>query len=181
MKTKTKLMLTILHILSLIIFVGVSIEAGGFIVNAIGALVKPASVKYLWHIADLSALLNYDHNLFFTLLVTMSIVAVLKACLFYLIIDILHRKKLNITSPFNMGIDNFAQKAAYITSLIGLFSWCGVQFVQWLIQQGVKMPDIQLMRIDGADVWLFMSVTLFVIAQIFKRGIEIQTENDLTV
>jgi hypothetical protein len=30
-------------------------------------------------------------------------------------------------------------------------------------------------------VWLFMSVTLFVIAQIFKRGIEIQTENELTV
>jgi hypothetical protein len=33
----------------------------------------------------------------------------------------------------------------------------------------------------GADVWLFMGVTLFVIAQIFRRGIEIQTENELTV
>jgi len=45
----------------------------------------------------------------------------------------------------------------------------------------VKMPDTQHLRLGGADVWLFMSVTLFVIAQIFKRGIEIQTENELTV
>jgi hypothetical protein len=43
------------------------------------------------------------------------------------------------------------------------------------------MPDIENMRLGGADVWLFMGVTLFVIAQIFKRGIEIQTENDLTI
>jgi len=43
------------------------------------------------------------------------------------------------------------------------------------------MPDVQYLRLGGADVWLFMGVTLFVIAQIFKRGIEIQTENELTV
>jgi len=45
----------------------------------------------------------------------------------------------------------------------------------------VKMPEIQYLRLGGADVWLFMGVILFVLAQIFKRGIEIQTENELTV
>ena len=43
------------------------------------------------------------------------------------------------------------------------------------------MPDTQLLHLGGADVWLFMAVILFIIAQIFKRGIEIQTENELTV
>jgi hypothetical protein len=43
------------------------------------------------------------------------------------------------------------------------------------------MPDAESLHFGGADVWLFMGVTLFVIAQIFKRGIEIQAENDLTV
>lgn len=41
------------------------------------------------------------------------------------------------------------------------------------------MPDLHYLRLGGADVWLFMGITLLVIAQIFKKGIEIQ--NDLTV
>lgn len=49
------------------------------------------------------------------------------------------------------------------------------------MQQEVKMPDVQTLNIGGADVWLFMGITLFIIAQIFKRGIEIQSENELTV
>jgi hypothetical protein len=43
------------------------------------------------------------------------------------------------------------------------------------------MPAIESLRIGGADVWLFMGVTLLVIGQIYKKGIEIQTENELTV
>ena len=50
-----------------------------------------------------------------------------------------------------------------------------------LVKKGVNMPDIQYLHLGGADVWLFMGVILFVIAQIFKRGIEIQTENELTI
>jgi hypothetical protein len=57
----------------------------------------------------------------------------------------------------------------------------GANYTTWLIKQGVVMPVIQDLRMGGADVWIFMSVILFVIAQIFKRGIEIQEENDLTV
>ena len=65
--------------------------------------------------------------------------------------------------------------------MIGALSWWGSGYTAWLVKKGIKMPDIQHLRLDGADVWLFMGVTLFVIAQIFRRGIEIQTENELTV
>ena len=43
------------------------------------------------------------------------------------------------------------------------------------------MPTIHVLKIAGGDVWLFMGVVLFVIAYIFKRGIELQEELDLTV
>jgi hypothetical protein len=33
----------------------------------------------------------------------------------------------------------------------------------------------------GSDVWIFMGITLLVIAHIFKKGIEIQEEHELTV
>lgn len=181
MKVNTHQVLKILYILSWIIFVGICIEAGGYITNAVFAIANPSMVKYLYHEVDLSALLRYSTGHFFTLVLTMSVVAILKAYLFYLIITILSGKKLNLSQPFNRTVGRFISRLSYVPFLIGLFSWYGAKYTAWLVQQGIQMPEVQYLRLGGADVWLFMSVTLFVIAQIFKRGIEIQTENELTV
>ena len=180
-KISTRPILKLLYVLSWIIFIGICIEAGGFITNAFFALANPGTVKYLWHEVDLSDLFKYDTGHFFAETLIISIVAVMRACIFYLIIKILHDKKLNMSQPFSREVGRFIFNISYLTLLIGLFSWWGVRYTAWLVKQGVKMPDIQNLRLGGADVWLFMSVTLFVIAQIFKRGIEIQTENELTV
>ena len=100
--------------------------------------------------------------------------------MFYFIVSILHDKK-NLSKPFNDVVRRFLLTIAYLALGIGIFSFWGSKFSGHLISLGVTIPDIQQLRLGGADVWLFMSVTLFVIAQIFKRGIEIQTENELTV
>ena len=86
-----------------------------------------------------------------------------------------------MSQPFSREVGRFIFKISYLALSIGLFSWWGVKYTEWFVKQGVKMPDIEYLRLGGADVWLFMGVILFVIAQIFKRGIEIQTENELTV
>ena len=177
----TRQILNILLILSWIIFIGICIEATGFIVNAIFALANPSMVTRLWQQVDLADLLKYDHGWFFVVNLIMSIVTVMKAWLFSLIIRILHNKNLNIAQPFNNEVRRFIFYLSYVSLLIGLFSAYGIKYIEWLVKQGVKMPDTQLLHLGGADVWLFMAVILFIIAQIFKRGIEIQTENELTV
>jgi hypothetical protein len=169
-------------VLSWIIFIGVCIEAGGFIFNAFFVLViNPAGAYNFWNGLDLSDLYKHDRGYFFVVTLLMSIVAVLRALLFYLIIKMLHDKKLNMSQPFSKDLRRFITNVAYLALGIGLFSWWGAKYTEWFEKQGVDMPGIQYLRLGGADVWLFMSVTLFVIAQIFKRGIEIQTENELTV
>lgn len=180
-KISTKQILNILYLLSWIIFIGVCIEAGGFIFNAIFTLLDPINAKYFWKQVDLSVLYEYDHGYFLVELLLMSIVAVMRACIFYLIIKILHDKKLNMTQPFNKDLGHFIFNVSYLALGIGLFSWWGAKYTEWFVKQGVEMPDIQYLRLGGADVWLFMGVILYIIAQIFKRGIEIQTENELTV
>jgi hypothetical protein len=178
----TRQILKILYFFSWILFVGICIEAGGFIFNAFFTLViNPIDAKYFWREVDLSSLYAYDHGHFFAETFAICIVAVLRAWLFYLIIKLLHDDKLNMTKPFSGEVARFISKMAYIALLIGLFSWWGMKYSEWLTKKGVIMPGIQYLRLAGADVWLFMSVTLYVIAQIFKRGTEIQSENDLTV
>ncbi|ULT45661.1 DUF2975 domain-containing protein [Niabella defluvii] len=106
---------------------------------------------------------------------------VLKAILFYLIISILHNKQLTLEQPFTFIAQRFIIRIASLSLSIGLFSILGVKGAAWLSGQGVKMPDLQALHLSGADVWIFMSMALFVVAYIFKKGIELQTEQDLTV
>jgi hypothetical protein len=177
-KISTKQILKFLYVLSWIIFIGVCIEAGSFIFNGVFTLVlNKNGANYF----DLSTLYKYDPGYFFVELLLMSIVAVMKACMFYLIVKILHDNKLNMSQPFNKEMGRFIFNLSYLAFGIGLFSYWGVNYTEWLVKQGVTMPDIQHLSLGGADVWLFMGVILFVIAQIFKRGIEIQSENDLTI
>lgn len=181
-KITTTQILKILYVLSWIIFVGLCVEAGGFIFNAFfTSVINRIDAKHFWQQVDLSNLYNYDHGYFLVVTFLMIIVSVLRALLFYLIVKILHDKKLNISQPFNKETGKFIFNVAYLSFGIGLFSWWGVKYAEWFSSKGVTMPDVEHLRFGGADVWLFMSVTLFVIAQIFKRGIEIQTENELTI
>ena len=182
MTTTTKQVLKILTVFSWIIFVGVCIEAGGSIFSAFYTLViNPVNAATFWEGNDLSSLYKYDPGHFFAETLLISIAAVMKACIFYLIIKILHDKKLDMSQPFSREVRLFIIKVSCLAFGIGLFTGWGVKYTEWLVKQGVKMPDTHHLRLGGADVWLFMSITLFVIAQIFKRGIEIQTENELTV
>lgn len=180
-KISTGQILKILYVFSWMIFVGLCIEACGFLVNAVFALVNPAIVAHLWQQVDLSDLFKFDRGYFIVAVLIMSIVAGMKAWLFFLMIKILHNKNLKISHPFSKALGHFIFVASYITLIIGLFSLWGVRYTAWLTGKGIKMPDIGSVHLGGADVWLFMCVMLFIIVQIFKRGIEIQTENELTI
>lgn len=181
-KIGTKQILKILYVLSWIIFIGVCVEAGGSIFSAFYTLmINPINAATFWAGNDLSSLYQYDPGHFLVETLLISIPSVLKACIFYLIIKMLYGKKLSMAQPFNNEVRLFLIKGSCLAFGIGLFTAWGVKYTEWLVNQGIEMPDTQHLRLGGADVWLFMSVILFVIAQIFKRGIEIQEENDLTV
>src|SRR5436190_2438868 len=102
MSITTKQVLRVLYILSWIIFIGVCIEAGGSIFSAFYTLViNPVNAATFWEGNDLSGLYKYDRGHFFAEALLISIPSVMKACMFYLIIKILHNKKLNMSQPFS--------------------------------------------------------------------------------
>jgi hypothetical protein len=182
-KITTKRLLNILLIISWIIFIGVCVEAGGFIFNTIFTLfIKPVGARYFWEQIDLSALFAYDKGHFIALTSIMIIVAVLRAIIFYLILKLMYNKNVSMAQPFTKDVVRFIQMIGYITLAIAFFSRYGSNYSAWLrTEHKITIPDVQYLRLAGADVWLFMGVTLFVIAQVFKRGIEMQKENELTV
>lgn len=181
-KITTQTFLKVLEVLSWIIFIGLCIEAGGILFNTFYTLaVNPEGTKNFWMKADLSNLYQFDRMHYFSTTVIMCIVTVLKAIMFYLIVKALHDKKIDLAKPFNESVKKLIQNCSYLALGIGLFSWKGANYTAWFVSKGIAMPDIQSIRLGGADVWLLMGVILLVIAQIFKRGVEIQSENELTI
>ncbi|MFH6987861.1 hypothetical protein ACHRVW_08955 [Flavobacterium collinsii] len=181
-KISTQTILKVLHVLSWIIFVGLCIEAVGILTKTVATLtLNPNDAAKFWKSVDLTELYQYNQSQYITLSSVIIITASLKAILFYCIIKIFLNKNLNIAAPFNNLFRNFILTLAYISLGIGLFSSWGIELVNNLSNSGLKLQDIQQLQIAGSDVWLFMGVILFVVAYIFKKGIELQEENELTI
>lgn len=180
-RISTKYVLVFLQIIVWIFFVGLAVQAGGFITSAVFSIVNPSMVGKLYQQANLSSLFKYDVGHFFVLTFILSLVAILKAILFYLIIRLMMNKKLSIAQPFNKIVRRFIILFSFVSFVIGFFSNYGSRYASWLSSKGITMPDVDSMHIGGADVWIFMAIILLVISQVFKRGIELQTENELTI
>lgn len=179
----TNQILKVLQFLSWIIFIGLCIEAGGIAVNTLITLfINPEGANNFWEgSAYLASLFEFDTGYFGVITVIMTIVGVLKALMFYLIIKLFTEKQLNLSQPFSLELRRFILNMVYLSVGIGLFCNMGNRYTAWLHKQGLPAADLQSLQLGGADVWLFMAVILFVIVQIVNKGIEIQNENDLTI
>ncbi|HCE58860.1 MAG TPA: hypothetical protein DER09_13785 [Prolixibacteraceae bacterium] len=182
METKKDYVFIALNVISWIIFIGLCFNAGAYLFNAFFTLFyNPFGEGKLWDVMNLSELYNYNQSYYVTIASLIIITAVLKALMFYLIVKIFHDKKFDLSHPFNEPVRKFIVNIAWLALGIGLFSYWGAKDTENFVLEGVNMPDIQHLNLGGADVWLFMGVALLVIGRVFKKGIEIQNEIDLTV
>lgn len=182
MQSKTNFLLKMLHIVSWILFIGLCIEAGGYLVNGFMVLFVNSNIaQNFWGKVNLGDLYHFNVSYFIMLVCIIIITAVLKAILFYRIVKLFHDKKINLSQPFNTSMGRSIFNMSYLTLGIGMFSYIGAKYVAGFSNQGIKLPELQSLKLAGSDVWLFMGFTLLVFANIFKKGIEIQNENQLTV
>ena len=184
MSKRTDFAFKSLSILAWIIFIGLCIESGGLIVNAIISIFfNPIASSRFWGNRNLYELYQFNQSHFVTIVVLLIIVAILKSIMIYLIINLFHKKKLNLANPFNEQLGRVLFNIGYLAFGIGLFSWWGNNFSKWLtmVGQNVLTQTLVNIKFEGADVWLFMAIILLIFGMIFKKGIELQSENELTV
>ena len=106
------------------------------------------------------------------------VLALLKAYLFYLVVNIF--QKLNLVKPFNIEIAKLIEKISFEAVTIAILTVIAQQYTLRLVDNGYEVSDVDNYWNDTA-AFLMMAAILFVISQVFKKGIELQEENDLTV
>ena len=167
-----------LHIVAWIIFVGLSIDAGGLIVNFIFSLFKPEIVHNLYQKLDLSALYNSSKLAFFGMYGFILVISILKAYLFYVVVMLI--SKLDLLKPFNSHVADQITNISYFTFSIGILSNLARQIAENLLHLGSEIDNLKQFWPDS-QAYILMAAVIYVIATIFSRGVEIQNENDLTV
>ena len=178
MTKKDNYVFTGLQIVAWIIFVGLCIEAGALLVNFIYSLFKPEVVKNLYQKLDLSQIYSLNIWVYFGVYSFILTVSVLKAYLFYVVIKLL--SKLDLSNPFSSFVSVHISKISYVAFSVGLISYIARQTVQGLPHYGFDIAALDSFWIDS-KAYILMAAVLYVIATIFKRGVELQNENDLTV
>jgi hypothetical protein len=178
MSKKNDTILKVLHVVSWIIFIGLCIEAGALIFNFLYTLFKPSASQDIYKDLDLSEMYVNQFPQFIGLMSFVLVLAVLKAYLFYLVVEIF--QKLNLVKPFDNQISKLIGKISNEAFAIAIVSVIAHQYTERLIHSGYEVSHVQKYYNDTA-AFLMMAAIVFVISQVFKKGIELQNENDLTV
>ena len=84
--------------------------------------------------------------------------------------------KMNLANPFKMEVANKLEKISYVLLGTWLVALLSSAHSSWLLKiTGEKYGN----EISGE--FIFVAGLVFIISQVFKRGVEIQSENELTV
>lgn len=167
-----------LHVVAWIIFIGLCIEAGALLTNFVFSLFKPEVVHNLYEKLDLSQMYSQNKWVYFGSYSFILTISVLKAFLFYAVIMLL--MKLDLEKPFNTSASERITKISYITLSVGIISYIARQTAIGLTHHGFDTAPLSRFWADS-KAFILMAAVLYVIATIFKRGVELQNENDLTV
>lgn len=167
-----------LLVIAWIIFVGLSIEAGTIIVNFIFSIFKPEFVGKFYQTLDLSAMYRQSQMSFYTIYAFIIVIVVLKAYLFYLVVEMMH--KLDLNKPFNNLVSKQITQISYLTFSIGLLSYVAQETVGRILRKSYEVGSLNQFWTDSR-AFILMAAIIYVISVIFSRGIELQNENDLTV
>lgn len=167
-----------LTIVAWVIFVGLCIEAGGLVVNFIFSLFKPESVQNLYQKLDLSEMYNSNKWAFFSMYSFILFIAILKAYLFYIVINLMH--KIDLSKPFNSFVSKQISQISYFTLSIGLLSYIARQSAKNLQHYGYNIDTLNQFWADS-QAFILMAAVIYMIAIIFSKGVEYQEELEDTV
>ena len=170
---KTERILKTMYILSWIVFIGLCIKTGTILISYFISIGKPEAAKNLYAGLDLFEYYNYSFRQY-TFIVSYKIGSfATEAYIAYLVTNLL--SALNLEKPFNVEVQKLMQSISYSIFNLWILALAHNAHVQFIGQK--NNFDLNLFSSD----FIFLAGIIFIFAQIIKRGIEIQSENELTI
>lgn len=154
-----------------------SILWGSQLTTLIASFINPDWAKRTYEV-DLTLFSIREHSIpYYVYAMCLTIaVSALKAIIWFVVFNLL--SKLKLQTPFSMEVEKKLERIAYLLLAVWIVSSV---FWKTYMHYLAGATGIQLAANNSGDEYLFMAGIIYIISQVFKRGIEIQEENDLTV
>lgn len=162
-----------MHILSWVVFVGLLIKAGTILFGYFLSINNELAAKNLFGGLDLFAYREYSFSQYTLIVIYKVALFSVEAYIAFLITKLL--SGLDLKNPFNSEVQMLMQKISYSIFYLWVVALIHNAHVQFLGKRH-EFP----MDLFSSD-FIFLAGVIFIFAQIMKRGIEIQSENDLTI
>lgn len=178
MKSKNPVLFKVMQVLCWIVFIGCTVQTGIILFSLIFSLIKPAYTNRLMYGADLLSLRNYDVTYYIIMYSLLTILCGLRALMFYFVLNLF--LKINLVNPFSEKVGAIIKNIGAMALLVGLLAKVMGGTMQKLANDGVNLNLLAENTSHGSD-YLFFAGILFVISMVFAKGIELQSENELTI
>lgn len=172
--SKTETILVVMNVIAWITFIGLLIEAGAILLTYGVSAANPKAAANLYRGLDFQSLRQYDFWHYTGVISLKAAILIVEAYAAYLVIKVL--STIRLANPFTMDVAKKLENIAYTLVL----AWVAVLLyngqLKWLSKE---VADLENKRLSP-DFIVYAGL-VFIISQVFKRGVEIQTENELTV
>jgi len=173
-KTNTDIILKVMHVVAWIAFIGLMVKAGSFLFGYGFSIIKPLAAKTIGLEYNFYSLYQHDFVEYSIIVLSLAIFEGFRAYTAYLVVVAL--SKIKLTSPFTPEVSKILEKIAYFILLAWILAVLCNARVHY-VAKSVTGLEHKLIPQD----FILMAGIVFVFSQIFKKGVEIQTENDLTI
>jgi TRAP-type C4-dicarboxylate transport system permease large subunit len=160
------------------IFIGLCIKAGALLFTTVYSLFDPSVAKDLYEGLDMSVVREWHTGYYLAAMSLLLGVLAAKAYIFYLVIRIF--LKIDLIHPFSKEVSDLISKIGEVTLQVGILIIIASRYFKWLSVRTIHSPDLGFF-LGGAFEFLIMGAVIYAIAVVFRRGVEIQADNDLTV
>ena len=172
--SKTVAILTTMNVLAWITFFGLLVKAGAILFSFSVSIVNPEAAKNLYMDLNLSNIREYDFWHYTGIVSLLVAILLIEAYTAYLVTKVL--SKIKMTNPFTVEVVTIMERISYF--IFG--TW--VVVIIYDAQIGWLSKNVQ--GLEGHYIsgeFILLAGVVFVFSQIFKKGVEIQSENDLTI
>jgi len=153
-----------------------SIKCGSQIIAFIIGFINPDYAQNMYEVnGDWFKIKEQGIWVYICVMSAIIVISAFKANIWFMLIGLLSR--LNLESPFSMDVAKRLEGIAYQLLVV----WLAGSIVNSYFERYENYDLDTFTGIDSANEFLFVAGVVYVISQIFKRGIEMQEENELTV
>lgn len=174
MKTRTQNILSVVRIIALIGYIGAAVYGLRIIIPFVGGFITD---KLAFDTGTGLDSLRETHLLTYISLMSFIIaLVILKVRMWERLRAIL--EEIDLSSPFSLKIASMLENMSYLILAVGIVYIAGDSYAGY-ISKKISIVDKGLLK--GDFQYLFSAGVVYVMAQIFRRGVELQDENELTV